>query len=530
VGDLNSNYMSWYSILKFLQDDGTIIVPQDYHKRCLAVKSMLQSDSSGVINSLTDFAVNSASEVNYKIETKNDTLQSLLNDWLQTLNVAYMGKVPVGVNQLSKEYLKERWKGSSLCVMKIHWATVKGFSIPDAIWFLDGSSLYIKPTPKNARSIGNFEYYYDAKYLHKVQGDFIIQKPFSRWYEAYPTPYLIRQGVYRNFYGVNTLKTQGEKVLDKLLPYLIMLKKGSEGLVKEGVTYDDNDMTTLETNFKTFLNNYDAKQKFAPMFTTPFDVDLNHIIPDMKNILNKELYAEADKSILAGLGFIEVVSAVTTSRRESVMNPKPFITEVNSGVAGFKSMLNDVVRQIILKNRTGHRKYFKDLESIRIVSSPIRLDVDSLLDFLRSGYDRGFVSIATMQQALRLDPTVEIERREKEDEDGVTELLSPHKITADQEVDSTSSEDKEVEEKNEKDGKSGTESQKYTNATRDEEWMPEPVEKYLSKKYQDLWLEIYWNIYEVTLMQDIAVNTAWKIIDKLVTEETGQGVRYIWDY
>jgi len=453
--------MSWYSVLKFLQDGGAIVVPKDYHERCAAIRLMLESDSSGIINSLTDFSVNTASEVSFSIETKNNALQSMLNDWLQTINFSYSGRLPVGVNQLSKEYLKERWKGSSLCIMKIHWATVDGFDVPDAIWFLNGSSIYIKPSANKNLEIGKSNYFYDSKYTKPVSGDFLVQKPFSRWYEDYPVPYLVRQGVYRNYYGVNLLKEQGEKVLNKLLPYLIMLKKGTEGLTKQGISYDDADMTQLENNFKTFLNEYDAKQKYAPTFTTPFDTDLTHIIPDIKNILHKDLYAEADKSILAGLGFIEVVSAVTTSRKESVMNPKPFITEVNSGVDGFKSMLNDVVRMIIVRNKAKHKKYFTDLNSIRIINSPIRLDVDSMLDYLRSGYDRGFVSVATIQQALRLDPISELERREKEDKEGITERMSPHKVTF---IDTETEQPIEVKEKNEKDGKSGTDKTKYTNA------------------------------------------------------------------
>lgn len=460
MGELNSNYMAWYSILKFLQNDGTIVIPSDYHKRCAAVDSMLQSDTSGIISSLTDFAVNSGSEVTYNIETKNNTLQDVLNSWLQTLNFGYMGKIPVGVNQLSKEYLKERWKGSSLCIMKINWATINGFQVPDAIWFLDGSSMYIKENSGD-RTIGGFNYYYDKDFKYKIKGDYLVQKPFNRWFTKYPTPYLIRQGVYRNFYGINILREQGEKVLNKLLPYLIMLKKGTEGLVKQGISYDDKDMSDLQTNFKDFLNNYESKQKYAPTFTTPFDVDLSHVIPDIKNVMNKELYTEADKSILAGLGFIEVVDVVTTSRKESVMNPKPFISEINSGVDGFKSMLNDVVRRIIIKNKDKHRKYFTDLNSIRIVNSPIKLDVDSLLDFFRTGYDRGFISISTIQQALRIDPQTEIERREKEEKEGITELLSPHKLG----VQPNDIKKKEIEEKNEKQKKSGTDKDKFKNAS-----------------------------------------------------------------
>ena len=54
-----------------------ISVPEDYHGRVGAVKVMLEDDISGLVDSLTDFAVESAS-VNYTIETSNSKFTEIL--------------------------------------------------------------------------------------------------------------------------------------------------------------------------------------------------------------------------------------------------------------------------------------------------------------------------------------------------------------------------------------------------------------------------------------------------------------------
>ena len=105
------------AFIDWLYSSGDISVPSDYHQRCSKVQEMLDNDISGTINSVLDYAVNSASEAKYRIECSETTLQKLLNLWLEKINLEIKG-IPTGLQALSKEYFKERWEGSSFCILR----------------------------------------------------------------------------------------------------------------------------------------------------------------------------------------------------------------------------------------------------------------------------------------------------------------------------------------------------------------------------------------------------------------------------
>ena len=46
--------------LNYLYQSSAISVPEEYHERCQKISEMLDSDTSGMINSLLDYAVNSS--------------------------------------------------------------------------------------------------------------------------------------------------------------------------------------------------------------------------------------------------------------------------------------------------------------------------------------------------------------------------------------------------------------------------------------------------------------------------------------
>ena len=106
------------AFIDYLFSSGDISVPQDYHERCTKIQEMLDNDISGTINSVLDYAVNSASEANYRIECSENTLEQLLNKWLEQINIEIKG-IPTGLQALSKEYFKERWEGSSFCILRV---------------------------------------------------------------------------------------------------------------------------------------------------------------------------------------------------------------------------------------------------------------------------------------------------------------------------------------------------------------------------------------------------------------------------
>jgi len=162
--------------------------------------------------------------------------------------------------------------------------------------------------------------------------------------------------------------------------------------------------------------------------------------------------------LLAGLGFIDVVQGLASTRKESVLNPAPFIEEVNSGVGDFKSILFDLVQMIILKNKETHPKLFGENNELKVVNSPLKINVERIQDILRSGYDRGAVSITTYQEILGVDSDVEKERREYEAKEGLDEIFYPHLIQNQEEkgIDAPGLKPAKPKETKKEDKKSGT--------------------------------------------------------------------------
>ena len=135
----NISGLSLYEkFLEYLFSTSEITVPTEFHDRCNKIREMLDDDVSGVINSLLDYSVNSASEAIFRVECTEPTLQRLLNMWLQGVNLDIPG-IPTGLQALSKEYYKERWAGSSFCVLSIRgWEPIEidnvEIQVPQVMW------------------------------------------------------------------------------------------------------------------------------------------------------------------------------------------------------------------------------------------------------------------------------------------------------------------------------------------------------------------------------------------------------------
>ena len=213
-----------------------IVVPGEYHAQCEAVKGMLRNDSTGLIDSLTDFAVESAN-VSFSIKTKSEKFTEKLNYWLTNINGDFDGQIPRGINALAKEYFKERWKASSFPVLKIlKWSNWEGMVVPSKMCIVDGESIY-SVEKKGGKSVQKQLLGYDYSVGHpndndteKLDKGVIITKPFARWFDEYPVPFLIKRGVYHNYRIIQSIKEKQTTILDQILPYLFLIKKGTEGL------------------------------------------------------------------------------------------------------------------------------------------------------------------------------------------------------------------------------------------------------------------------------------------------------------
>lgn len=432
--------LKWLFDLLSMFSGNEISIPSEFRDQCAQTRLLLQNDVSGLINSTLDFAIN-CSLVDYNIETGNQNLSKILNDWLSNINSTLIGRVPIGINALAKEYFRERWKGGSLLLLRSQWREIEGFYLPEKLWFLNGENIIVEDKIESQRIIGEEKYY--VKINDKIQKPLptnkdeliFVQKPYSSWSELYPIPFLIQRGLFHNLKFLELMSNKSEKIVGKALEYLLILKKGTEQLTINGdasTTYSDTDLKEIKENFRSLIANSKVENG-VPTHVTNFDTEFEHFIPDYTKAINSGLYAPLEKRILQGLGLIEIVEGTSSSRKESILNPKPFIAEVNQGIKDFKSLLFDIIQTIIQKNAANHKKYMN--ESIDINSTPIKhFMTDTVRDHLRSLYDRGLLSKQTAIEVLgdEIDFSVELQRRKNEKRDGIEKDLYPHIIRSDE--------------------------------------------------------------------------------------------------
>jgi len=418
-----------------------LITPGEFHAQCTAVKELLRNDLTGLVDSLTDFSVQAAA-VDYSIETENQNLNKTLREWLDKINIEFNGQIPSGINPVAEEFFKERWKGSSLCAIRLgSWRKLNGIEVPMKVYVLDGSSIHAKAISEDDDlTLINWDYYITNRTdsdKYKLSKDVILTKGSGRWFDKYPVPYIIKRGVYHNWKIIEAIKNKETQILEEIIPYMLLIKKGSEALATNNIkTYSDKELTDTIADFQAMVTDlkdqhYLDKDIKAPIRATNFDEQLNHLIPDLRTIFEPTLFASAEKNILTGLGFIDVADSVSSSRRESILNPKAFVEEVKKGIVDFKQVLKEIVIKIKDRN-VGNVKYMNS--DFYILSSPVKAFIgDDFKVQIRSLYDRGCVSKQTAVELIgETDFKTEVYRRTKETDDGLDEKMYPP-ITQNQE-------------------------------------------------------------------------------------------------
>jgi len=523
----------WEKLLGYMFSVGSMTVPSGFHEQCDEVNKMLSNDTSGIINSLLDFTVSSASGTQYQIECTDKILQQILNQWLKEINLDLEG-VPTGLQELSKEYFKERYISSMIVLRAKKWEniTLEGNSIlvPKTLWFANGSSIYVKrPDPKNYK-LGTDKYFLDkllkTEIPEGVTERLIIQKPFGRWGDDYPTPYMVRRGILRNWMMMNAIQDKSNEVINKILPYLFQIKRGSEAaFLQKGTKFEDTELQNMFDAFKTQVEKFKSAGGKTPANFTEWDTEYMHIIPDIRNMVSEELFKQSSRNIMAGFGFITVIQGVGSTRQQEVVNPKPFVAEVNNAVDGFKSLLSEMINLIILKNKEAHPKLFSDNKKLLIYNTPLKINVDGMLADLRSAFDRGVLSIESYQATLGFDVDIEREKRQKELKDGDEETFYPHLIQNREDIpDRMGIPAKPRNEKNENQNKKpgSPESQNFKNAELSEDLIIAPYTKenhpkYLDKYPQeaiDLWIKVFNEA--LPKGEEYAFPVAWTVMKKFL--------------
>ncbi len=494
-----------------------IVVPSDYHHQVQAVKEMQMDDISGLVDSLTDFSVESAT-VDFTIETDNSKFTKTLKKWMERVNKDYP-QIPSGMQELSKEYFKERWKYSSFPILKIaEWGTIDGITVPTKMFFVDGESIVAHDIDENDENlkVTNYDYYIGSKKesKYKLEKNCIYARPFGRWFDEYPVPYLIKRGVYHNWKIIQSLKSLQSKILEQVIPYMLLVKKGSEGLAKENIkTYSQPELQQVVTDMQALMDEmkstnsggYNIK---SPIRATNFDEEITHLIPKLDTIFDPKLFAQAERNVLSGLGFIDVIQGISDTRKESILNPKGFVVEIKSGVDGFKGILKELVFLIQEKNKK-HIKYMNS--EFYVSASPVNAFMsDSFKELIRSLYDRGRVSSQTAVELIaETDFRTEVHRREKEEKQGISERLYPPVIRNDEGkgIDLPGDTPEDEMQDHLPEDKKGIEKKNYDMSKTDLEGSPYPtlvsLPDYIKKKYnktlQNKWRKIWNNAYQYML-------------------------------
>jgi cation transport regulator ChaB len=411
-------------------------VPTQFHERAKVVKEMTDSDSSGLVDSLVDFQISSAC-VNIKIDTESDKLNKILNEkWLANLNSEFRGKgIQRGIAGLQKEYFKERWKGASFPVLKItRWKEIDGLLLPVSMIFVNGGSIYaVDDNSDDSVSLFGYRYFLGKAMKEEIEGEaYLMYKCFCRSFDKYPVPYLIRRGIYKNWQIIDILKDKQIELVKQIIPYLFLIKEGSEALqLQKDEVVGEKELKQIKNKIQELLDRLNTANKETPMRVTSWAEKIEHLIPDLQSMFRNELFASSEKQILAGFGFIDVAQPIS-SRRDSFLNPRAFIKEVNEGVKDFKLILEDLISLIKEKNEdvedVNHRKY-NALKWI-IVSKPVTdFNTDEFFTLIRSLSDRGRISNELEHEILGINHELEIRRREREVENEEEIIFYPKVIT-----------------------------------------------------------------------------------------------------
>jgi cation transport regulator ChaB len=411
-----------------------INIPVDFHNQVKEVKTMLTDDVSGLVDSLTDFAVESAT-VKISIETKNDELNKIYQEWLNNINKSLAGQIQRGIGLIQKEYYKELWKASSFPVLKItKWNEIDKINFPSEMFIIDGGSIYAKEKNKgDLKGPLPYNYYIgqETKDEQKLDNGVIISRPYGRIFDKYPTPFLIKRGVLHNFLILQALADKQGEVLLKIIPYLLWIKKGTESLIAQGKgkVYSDGDLKQVVKEFQSLMDQITQKVSglAVPIRATQFDEDITHLIPDLGKIFTRELSIGMEKRILAGLGFIDVMESVSSSRRESTLNPKVFIQLIRAGVTSFKEqILQELVYMTIDANKELHKKYMA--QDIHVITSPVHIFTDEYFkNQMRLMWTHGQLSNETYCEVVgEVEYRAEVLRREKEVKSGEEITMYPH--------------------------------------------------------------------------------------------------------
>lgn len=496
-------------------------VPTDFRAQCQAVKTIYDSDSSGLVDSISDKMVENASTKFYFESLKNYSgFESLLNEWCERLNEDLRGYgIKTGIEGLQEQYYKERWKYSSFPVIRYgNWKYIGNgnnkLRVPMTVIVLDGCAIVAKDkdnTDGDLLGLFPYDYYLGDSGKYKIGVDkHLITKPFDRPFDKLPKPFIVRRGIYQNWKLIYDIENKQDELLSKIIPYYLLLKRG---LGSKNVGDDKLEKTVLK--LQEALDKLNTGDK-VPVHASNSDSSLEHLIPNMENMFKQELFSHSEKAIIAGFGLIDIYDSGIASRKESVLNPKGFMSELLKGQSDFKSIMNDLLAIIKLDN-DNKLKYNKEKVIPRMIP-PREYLTKEIKEDLHKAHGRGNLAERTYNELVVDAPfEIEIKRRQYEAVEGIEEDLYARVIQNTENIsgfDIPQSTNKNTgdDEKVPDDKRQGVSTkEKYTVAS--VENIPFNRDEY-PRELGELWDRVFANAIQLTGSQSEAHRAAWKAIRK----------------
>jgi len=417
--------LSWNTILSRMQSSNDkLSVKPDFHSQVAQIDTLLANDKTGIVNTILEFMISSAT-VPFSFVTNTKKTTATLNNWAKNeLNKNVAIDIPVGLLELSGQYYRERLR-SSFLVLNIVWDKIDGYVLPSRMYFSNGGAVSVE---SKSNKINKRKYKINSKILRESDNkSIIVRKPYNLWHENYPTPYLVKKGVLFNALLKNELVSKQGIILEEILPYLLLLKAGDKDLMNKKMLGDlDKQLTELKDSLKQAKSNQKNRATAGDsVLKARYDVNVEHLMPDLSAIFSKDVVAPINNDILFGLGLVEL-QGFSSTRTEAILNPKVLIEEIIDCVKDLTLLYKDVTRLIVEKNSSQLSK-----KTIRVIPGVIKpILTDNMKKLIKDFANTGQLSIEDSFEALPIGFDFETNkiRRQQEKKDGLEEIFLPRVV------------------------------------------------------------------------------------------------------
>lgn len=418
--NINTYYEEMFNAL--FSSNSKITIGRDFHAQVKKIDSLLNNDVTGMVTTIYDFMVQCAT-VPMIFETKNKSLNSIFTEWQDNVNSDVNIDIPRGFRSFSEQYFRERWK-SSFIVLNIVWGKVDGYEMPVNMWFSDGASIYAEQPNDALNSTKYFIGKAKQKPLISTRTQtIIIRKPYNNWYDKYPTPYFVKKGTLYHALLKEKILSKQSQGLEQVFPAMLAIKMGCDEAMRRGEMPGKpalDEMKQKFINLQTSTEDRTLNNGLIGAF--PYDVKFENLLPEFNKILDEKIVSGTDRNLLMSLGLIEF-KGFSTNREESVLNPKPLVSEIEDAVEDFTQLIGDVIYEIRKRN-SGTAKKFSAKE-VTVGHAPIKaLLTDAMKVLIRSLYDRGLVSKEdTVEGTSAFTFAQQVEKRKREIKENLDEIM-----------------------------------------------------------------------------------------------------------